>query len=319
VSECLFLAGATGGSADVWHRFSGWRVVGTTRSEAKAPVLRAMSVEPVVIDVYDADGRRAAVVQAWPSVVVHQLTELPPGLDPSRMAEALVSSARLRDEGTRNLMSAAVHAGARRLIAQGIAFVYARGPMPHAEDDPLDVDADDANGVTARGVARLERQVLEAPVAGGRAPLYGPGTGFDAPWSPGPVHVDAAAKAAELAVTRDVTGIYNIAPDLREAENLVVARTDKYLHEALRVRRPCASAAQRSSAAWRHAPRWTLRFAFAQPDARATTAVRRPDRAMCQARYMPPFPLPRTSVSYRSGCDMVYLQPFFPAGKVRPG
>jgi hypothetical protein len=48
VSECLFLAGATGGSADVWHRFSGWRVVGTTRSEAKAPVLQAMSVEPVV-------------------------------------------------------------------------------------------------------------------------------------------------------------------------------------------------------------------------------------------------------------------------------
>jgi hypothetical protein len=195
------------------------------------------------------------VVQARPSVVVHQLTDLPPGLDPSRMAEALVANARLRDEGTRNLVSAAVHAGARRLIAQSIAFVYARGPMPHAEDDPLDVDADDANGVTARGVARLERQVLEAPVAGGRAPLYGPGTGFDAPWSPGPVHVDAAAKAAELAVTRDVTGIYNIAPDLREAENLVVARTDKYLHEALRVRRPCASAAQRSSAAWRHAPR----------------------------------------------------------------
>ena len=37
---------------------------------------------------------------------------------------------------------------------------------------------------------------------------------------------------------------------------------------------------------------------------RSTTAVRCPDRAMCQARYMPPFPLPRTSVSTRSGLDM---------------
>jgi hypothetical protein len=43
--------------------------------------------------------------------------------------------------------------------------------------------------------------------------VVGPGTGFDAPWSPGPVHVDAAAKAAELAVARDVTGIYNIAEE----------------------------------------------------------------------------------------------------------
>ena len=30
---------------------------------------------------------------------------------------------------------------------------------------------------------------------------------------------------------------------------------------------------------------------------RSTTAVRRPQRVMCQARYMPPFPQPRTSVS----------------------
>jgi hypothetical protein len=62
----------------------------------------------------------------------------------------------------------------------------------------------------------LERQVLEAPLAGvvlcyGR--LYRPGTGFDAASRPAPVHVDAAAKAAELAVTRDVTGIYNIAEE----------------------------------------------------------------------------------------------------------
>lgn len=43
--------------------------------------------------------------------------------------------------------------------------------------------------------------------------LYGPGTGFKEPWGPAPVHVDAAAKAAELEVARDVTGIYNIAEE----------------------------------------------------------------------------------------------------------
>ena len=40
--------------------------------------------------------------------------------------------------------------------------------------------------------------------------IYGPGTGFDAPIAPGPVHVDAAAKGAELAVTRGEPGIHNV-------------------------------------------------------------------------------------------------------------
>ena len=63
----------------------------------------------------------------------------------------------------------------------------------------------------------LERQVTEAPLEGlvlRYGLIYGPGTGFDAPIAPGSVHVDAAAKAAELAVTRGNPGIYNIAePD----------------------------------------------------------------------------------------------------------
>src|SRR5262245_11982912 len=38
---------------------------------------------------------------------------------------------------------------------------------------------------------------------------------------------------------------------------------------------------------------------------RSTTALRRPARAMCQARYMPPFPPPRMRISNRSGCAMM--------------
>ncbi len=41
--------------------------------------------------------------------------------------------------------------------------------------------------------------------------LYGPKTGFDAPIAPASVHVEAAAKAAEIAVTKGATGIYNVA------------------------------------------------------------------------------------------------------------
>jgi nucleoside-diphosphate-sugar epimerase len=218
LNRTIFVAGATGA---IGRRLclllvaDRWRVVGTTRSRDKVPALAAMGVEPAVVDVFDERALHEAVAAAQPAIVIHQLTDLPPGLDPARMPEALERNARVRDVGTRNLLAAAVAAGARRVVAQSIAFAYAPGPTPHREDAPLDVDAPDRAGLTARGVASLERQVLSGPLEGvvlryGR--LYGPGTGFDDPARAGPVHVDAAADAARRAV-RLGSGVYNIAEE----------------------------------------------------------------------------------------------------------
>lgn len=219
MNKTLFLAGASGA---IGKRLAplliaeGWRVIGTTRSQGKAAELERMGVVPVIVDVFDADALTAAVAAARPQVIMHQLTDLPPGLDPARMAEAAARNARIREEGTRNLVAAAVGAGTQRFVAQSIGFAYAEGPLPHAEDDPLAVEAEGRAGVSARGVASLESQVLAAPFVSivlryGR--LYGPGTGFDAPAGPAPLHVDAAAKAAALASLRGAPGIYNIAED----------------------------------------------------------------------------------------------------------
>jgi nucleoside-diphosphate-sugar epimerase len=220
MSKCIFLAGASGA---IGRRLSpllvadGWRVVGATRSADKVPLLRGMGVEPVVVDVFDAAALRAAVAKARPEVVMHQLTDLPYALEASKMTDALERNARLRDEGTRNLVAAAVAAGAKRFIAQSIGFIYAEGPTPHGEDDPLLPETHPVYGGTVTGVLRLERQVLDAPLDGivlRYGLFYGPGTGFDAPIAPGPVHVDAAAKAALLAITKGKPGIYNVAePD----------------------------------------------------------------------------------------------------------
>ncbi len=116
-----------------------------------------------MVDVFDATALRDAVLACRPEVVVHQLTDLPHGLAAGEMAAALVRNARLRDEGTRNLVAAAVAAGARRLVAQSIAFVYADGPPPHREDDPLLPETHPVYGATVRAVASLERQVLATP------------------------------------------------------------------------------------------------------------------------------------------------------------
>ncbi len=214
----IVLAGAAGA---VGRRLTpllveaGHHVAGTTRSAAKAEMLRALGAEPVVVDVYDADALAQAVAAARPDVVVHQLTDLPPGLDPAAMAAAVARNARIRIEGTRNLVRAARDAGARRLVAQSIAWAYAPGPEPHGEDDPLDRGATGPRAVTVGGILALEAQVLGAgPVAGvvlRYGLLYGPGTGADQPKGPVPLHVDAAADAARRAVERDVGGVFNIA------------------------------------------------------------------------------------------------------------
>jgi len=189
-------------------------IVGTTRSTSKADALRAAGVEPVVVDVFDAAALSRAVSAARADIVMHQLTDLPPGLDPARMAEGTLRNARMRREGTRNLVAAALAARVRRLVAQSIAWMYAPRPQQHGEDDPLDVHAAGTRAVTAEGVSTLEHLTVASPPIEGvvlrYGHLYGPGTGADAAEIPS-LHVDAAAWAAVLAIEKVRNGIYNIA------------------------------------------------------------------------------------------------------------
>src|SRR5581483_3744302 len=214
----IFLAGATG---VIGRRLlplllrAGHRVTGMTRSSGKIDSLRAAGVEPVLIDVFDAPALSRAIARARPDIVMHQLTDLPPGLDPSKMAEATPRNARIRSEGTQNLVSAALESHVPRLIAQSIAWMYAPGGEPHSETDPLDLHAAGGRAVTVAGVATLERLTVATPGIAGvvlrYGHLYGPDTGTDAAGEPPSLHVDAAASAALLAIEKADPGIYNIA------------------------------------------------------------------------------------------------------------
>lgn len=213
----IFLAGASGA---IGQRLipqlleAGHEVTGTTRNADKAEKLLAMGVEPFVVDVFDADALLRAMGAIRPDIVVHQLTDLPRGLDPSRMGEAIVRNARIREEGTRNLVAAAVASGVRRMVAQSIAWAYAPGPEPHGEADPLDGGASGNRGISVGGVIALEKAVLNAPLAGivlRYGQLYGPGTGTDAATGASPLHVDAAAHAALLALDKGAPGVFNVA------------------------------------------------------------------------------------------------------------
>lgn len=218
-AKTIFLAGASGA---VGRRLApllveqGWHVVGTTRSTEKVRTLLDLGVEATVVDVFDPDVLTAAVVEAKPQIVIHQLTDLPPRLAPALMVEATVRNARIRDEGTRNLVNAAIQAGVARFIAQSVSFAYADGSLPHQESDPIAVNAEGRADISARGVASLEQQVMNQAFCGivlRYGKLYGPGTGSALTFGSGSLHVDAAAYAAALAVTRGESGVYNVADD----------------------------------------------------------------------------------------------------------
>lgn len=217
----VFLAGATGAIGKRLMPLlldGGYEVFGTTRSETKAAELQAAGATPIVVDVFDAPTLSRAIARIRPEIVIHQLTDLPANLEPSRMAEGITRTTRIRTEGTRNLVTAAMESGVHRLIAQSLAcWVYAPGPQPYSENDPLDLSAEGTGAIVVEGVVTLERLTTASPPLEGvvlrYGQIYGPGTGFGEAIGSAPLHVDAAAHAALLAIERAKPGIFNIAED----------------------------------------------------------------------------------------------------------
>jgi len=234
----LFVAGATG---VIGRRLvpmllaEGHQVTAMTRSPGKIEALRTLGVEPVLADALDSEAVRAAINEARPEAVIHELTSLPPKINPRKIERDFALNDRLRGEGTQILVGAAEAAGATRILAQSIAFAYAPGPpgAVHREQDALFLDAPKPFSRSARALADLERAVLEAngvvlrygyfygpgsaisrsgsiveDVSRRRLPIVGRGEGV---WSF--IHVDDAARATVAALTRGESGPYNVVDD----------------------------------------------------------------------------------------------------------
>jgi nucleoside-diphosphate-sugar epimerase len=235
----VFLAGATGaiGRPLVPKLIeAGHEVVGTTRSEERATELRSRGAEAAIVDALDADALREAVAAARPDVVVNQLTDLPQEFS---LRYGYGNTGPLRSATTRTLIEAGREAGARRVVAQSIAFMYVpAGDWVKDEEAPtLDpATADDKFGPALEATLDMERQVVEAEGMDGLVLrygfFYGPGTwfahgtgmakAFKRRMSPivgngqgvfSFAHVEDAASATVAAVERGGTGVYNVVDD----------------------------------------------------------------------------------------------------------
>lgn len=132
----IFVAGATGvlGRRVVDRLVAGGHAVaGLSRSDANAAWLNAHGAEPRSGDLFDAAAMRALTADC--DTILHLATAIPTKTRTS-VADWAVND-RIRRDGTRALVDAAVRNGCRRLVAQSVTFVYGdRGGAWVDEDTP---------------------------------------------------------------------------------------------------------------------------------------------------------------------------------------
>ena len=192
----IYFAGASGviGSRLLPLLVDAGHTVGAmTRSAEKAGRLASMGAQPIVCDVFDRSALTSAVRSFSPDVLLHELTDLPDDLQ--NLPEESLLNARIRVEGTRNLLDALESVDQTKIVAQSVAWTMRPGP--------------EADAVTS-----LEEAVLAANgVVLRYGLLYGPGTYFEGELpAPPRVHIDIAA-ARTLEALDAPPGILTVVDD----------------------------------------------------------------------------------------------------------
>jgi nucleoside-diphosphate-sugar epimerase len=215
----VLLAGATGA---IGRRLApllleaGHEVAGITRRHG---ALKGTGVRPIKADVLDRDAILRAVDHLKFDAVIHQLTSLP---KPPVLYSHMLTTNRLRTEGTSTLLAAARLTGAKKFITASVFYGYGfrdHGPDDVRESAPfgeeVGTDADAVN----RALLSNEQQVR---AFGGVALRYGLFYGdnssgvYASDWNGvlPLIHYEDAAAAAVLALDYGRPGAaYNIADD----------------------------------------------------------------------------------------------------------
>jgi nucleoside-diphosphate-sugar epimerase len=300
----ILLAGATGAlGKQLVPRLAraGHEVWGMTRTPAKRELVRELGGTPVVADALDPEAVAAAVAEAEPEAIVHELTALSVSNNMRRFDRDFAVTNRLRSEGTDHLLAAGRAAGVRRFLAQSYAgWNYARegGPVKD-EDDLLDPSPAAAMRETLAAIRHLEAAVTGADWTEGivlrYGGFYGPGTSLEPEgehfevvrkrrfplvgdgggvWSF--INIEDAADATAAALERGRRGIYNVVDD----EPAPVAEWLPSLAAAIGAKPP------------RHVPLWLGRLFAGEAGAVMMTDVRGASnqKAKRELRWAPAHP-----------------------------
>ncbi|MFZ0705320.1 MAG: NAD(P)-dependent oxidoreductase [Candidatus Korobacteraceae bacterium] len=231
----VFVAGATGAIGRPLIKsltLAGHTAFGMVRAQSSSSSVSEMGAEPVIADALDAASVSGAVAKVRPDVIINELTSLPKHYTPTDMEAAAEGDARVRSEGNRNLIAAALQTGVRRFLVQSTGFWYAPGEGLAEESEGFAFSASPGVAAGAQRYAELEAVTLGRPelqsVALRYGFFYGPGTWFTSDGDVGEqvrqqqvpavgdgqgvwswVHIDDAADATVRALDC-APGAYNI-------------------------------------------------------------------------------------------------------------
>ncbi len=151
----VFVTGGTGvlGRATIPQLLAaGYSVRALSRSEANDAAIRALGAESVRGDLFDKRSLRVAMTGV--DGVLHLATRIPPSSE-MRSRSAWNDNDRIRAEGTKNLVDAALEADVRVFIYPSFAFVY-----PDSGDTWIDAESTPVDPIdTIRSTIAAEREV----------------------------------------------------------------------------------------------------------------------------------------------------------------
>ena len=234
----VFVAGATGAVGRPLIKrltMAGHAVFGMVRTQSSSTSISDSGAEPVMGDALDAASVSRAVAKVRPDVIINELTSLPRHYTATEMQAAAEGDARVRWEGNKNLIAAALETGVRRFLVQSTGFWYAAGVGLADEKERFAFDASPAVAGGTQRYAELETMTLSRTefkaVALRYGFFYGPGTWFESDGDMGEqvrqqqvpiigdgqgvwswVHIDDAADATVRALDC-APGPYNIVDD----------------------------------------------------------------------------------------------------------
>jgi nucleoside-diphosphate-sugar epimerase len=234
----VFVAGATGAIGrplikNLIH--AGHTAFGMVRSQSSSAPVTEAGAEAVIADALDATSVSAAITKIRPDAIINELTSLPKHYTATEMKAAAEQDARVRVEGNKNLISAALQTGVRRVLVQSTGFWYAPGEGFADESEAFAFSASPAVAAGAARYAELEAMAIGRPELKGVALrygfFYGPGTWFTSDGDVGEqvrqqqvpiigsgqgvwswIHIDDAAEVTVRALDC-APGAYNIVDD----------------------------------------------------------------------------------------------------------
>ncbi|PTK09355.1 NAD-dependent epimerase/dehydratase family protein [Mammaliicoccus sciuri] len=221
----IFVTGATGLiGTKLTKRLieEGYEVAGLTTSEKGKEKLDNAGVKAYIGNILEYDTIEKSIGDFKPDIIMNEITDL--------KQVDMSANTKVRIEGTRNLVEAAIKHDLPHIQSQSIAFVYEAGDTLATEETSLDYDASGDRKITVDGVEGLEKESarLNKHVILRYGLLYGPGTWYgkdgmiynqfingEVTMTDGVqsfIHIDDAVETAIQALNFE-SGIYNVADD----------------------------------------------------------------------------------------------------------